>query len=283
MTIIEAAFLGLLQGVTELFPISSLGHSVILPPLLGWDLSESSESFLVFLVATHFATAVVLLLFFWRDWLSIAKGMLHSVTNCRIDEANIHGKIGWLLVVATIPAGILGLLFQSALQHLFASPTYVALFLIGNGILLYATEHIRRRSTIMEIHDDVRVAGLSWWQALFVGVMQCLALFPGFSRTGATLSGGLISGLSHQDAARFAFLLATPIIFAAAVLKLPHLFAATADELAPIMVGTLCAAVAAYASVKFLTRYFRSHTLTPFAIYCFLLGSLTLIALQMFY
>ena len=280
MTILQAALLGLLQGVTELFPISSLGHSVILPPLLGWDINESDSSFLVFLVATHFATAVVLLIYFWRDWLSIARGMLHTLRVRRIGPGDTYARIGWLLVVATIPAGILGLLFQSQLQDLFASSTYVALFLIGNGILLYGTEHIRRRSTIVEIHDDMRVAELSWWRALFIGFMQCLALFPGFSRTGATLSGGLISGLSHQDAARFAFLLATPIIFAAAVLKLPHLLGASIDVVVPTIIGSLFAALGAYFSIRYLTQYFKTHTLTPFAIYCLVVGALTLIALH---
>ncbi len=274
MTLLQAAILGLLQGATELFPISSLGHSVLLPPLLGWKLDESDPSFLVFLVATHFATALVLLVFFWSHWLSIVKGIVRSLKVRRIGPEETHAKIGWLLVVATIPAGLLGILFQTYLQQLFARPQYVALFLIGNGVLLYGAEHLRRRRGVVEAHDDRNVAGLSWGQAVFVGFMQSLALLPGFSRTGAALSGGLVSGLSHFDAARFAFLLATPIIFAAAVLKLPELLGSARIETLPIIVGSVSAALAAYLSVRFLTHFFRTRTLTPFALYCVIAGSL---------
>ena len=276
MTLMQAAVLGLLQGVTELFPVSSLGHSVLLPPLLGWSFNEHDPSFLVFLVATHFATALVLLLFFWQDWLHIIAGMLRSLRERRIEEDDTYAKIGWLLVVATIPAGLLGLLFQKSLQALFASPHFVAFFLLCNGALLYSAERLRRRRPHSDIHDDTRVALLTWRQALTIGLMQCLALFPGFSRTGASLSGGLLSELSRVDAARFAFLLATPIIFAAAVLKLPEL---TGEAIAPTLVGALCAAAGAYVSVRYLTHYFRTRTLTPFAIYCIGVGVLALVLL----
>jgi undecaprenyl-diphosphatase len=224
MSLLQASLLGLLQGITELFPISSLGHTVILPKIFGWDIDQSDPSFLIFLVATHFATALVLFAFFWRDWFNIIFGMLRSLRDRKIRAEDTYAKIGWLLVVATIPAGILGLLFQDYLKALFATPRYSAMFLIGNGILLFAAEMLRRRRSVAEIHDDAQIAALSWSKTVGVGFMQSLALLPGFSRTGATLSGGLLSGLSHQDAARFAFLLATPIIFAAAVLKVARTF-----------------------------------------------------------
>ena len=272
LTYLQAILLGALQGLTELFPISSLGHSVLLPPLLGWNIDQGSEYFLVFLVATHCATALVLLGFFFEDWLNILKGSLRSLRNRRIDQNNAHERMAWLLVVATIPAGLLGLLFEHTLKDLFATPQIVAGALILNGALLYGAELLKRRVRSAEKIGDAAIARLSSTQALQVGCMQALALIPGFSRTGATLSGGLLAGLDHESAARFAFLLATPIIFAASALKLPLLFTAHNYPVGEIIVGALASAIAAYLSVKFLMRYFHTKTLTPFAMYCVLAG-----------
>ena len=268
MTIPQALVLGLLQGVTELFPVSSLGHSVLLPAIFRWPLDEHDPSFLVFLVATHLATALVLFFFYWREWMQIFGGMWRTFIARNIDEREAEGKLGWLLVVATVPAGILGILFEKPLQQLFATPTYAAAFLSLNGALLFGAERLRRRV----VTKDARLGALSWASAIFIGCMQSLALLPGFSRTGATLAGGLLSGVSHEDAARFAFLLATPIIAAAAVLKLPELLTDARPDVAAIATGSAAAAAAAYLSVRYLTRYFRSHTLMPFAFYCALAG-----------
>jgi undecaprenyl-diphosphatase len=267
--------LGLLQGVSELFPVSSLGHSVILPSLLGWDIHQNDPFFLTFLVATHFATALVLLGFFWHDWWLILKGLGRSLKEREIRESDVHARLGWLLVVGTIPAGILGLLLEGKLRHIFASPQSAAVFLMLNGVLLYGAELLRRRAPAEERGDpDARIARrLSWSESVGVGAAQALALIPGFSRSGATMGGGLLAGLSNVDAARFAFLLATPIIGAAAVLKLPELAGAQGNGVrGQALVGAVCAAVTAYLSVRFLMRYFETNRLTPFAVYCFLAG-----------
>ncbi len=271
LTTLQAAILGVLQGVTELFPISSLGHSVILPGLLGWQIDQASDYFLPFLVLTHLATALVLLGFFWRDWLYLIQGVLRSFFT-RSLKGDPYAKLGWMLIVGTIPAGLLGLIFQTKLAALFADPKTVAIFLALNGILLGAIELLRRRGSQLFAGGDARIARLSFLQTLGVGTMQALALLPGFSRTGAALGGGLVAGLAHEDAARFSFLLATPIILAAAVLKVPHILHAPSATLVPALVGALCAAVAAFFSVRFLTHYFKTNTLLPFAIYCLLAG-----------
>jgi len=266
--------LGLLQGVSELFPVSSLGHSVVLPRLLGWNIHQNDAYFLTFLVATHLATAIVLLLFFWRDWVRILRGLGRSLRDRQIAPEDVDAKLGWLLVVGTIPAGILGLLLEHKLRHIFASPRSAAFFLILNGFLLYGAELLRRRAPQTDRDDDARIAKqVTWRDSFFVGAAQALALIPGFSRSGATMGGGLIVGLSHKDAARFAFLLATPIIGAAAVLKLPELAGHQGDGVrGQALVGALCSAVTAYLAVRFLMRFFETRTLTPFALYCLAAG-----------
>jgi undecaprenyl-diphosphatase len=267
--------LGLLQGVSELFPVSSLGHSVILPKLLGWNIHQNDSYFLTFLVATHLATAIVLLGFFWRDWVRILRGLGRSLREREIAPDDVDAQLGWLLVVGTIPAGILGLLLEHKLRHIFASPRSAAFFLICNGFLLYGAELLRRRAPQTSRDDDARIARQVGWRGAFlVGAAQAIALVPGFSRSGATMGGGLIVGLSHKDAARFAFLLATPIIGAAAVLKLPELFGHQGNGVrGQALVGALCSAVTAYLAVRFLMRFFETNRLTPFAVYCCLAGA----------
>jgi undecaprenyl-diphosphatase len=273
----QAAMLGLLQGVSELFPISSLGHSVILPKLFGWDIHQNAPYFLSFLVALHIATALVLLGFFWQDWVRIVKGLGRSLRDREVADAD--AKLGWLLVVGTIPAGILGLTLEHELRKLFASPQYASIFLALNGLMLYGAELLRRRAPVVEEDDDVRIARtLSWRQSVGVGAAQAIALIPGFSRSGAAMSGGLLVGLSHKDSARFAFLLATPIILAAGVLKLPDLAGSQGNGVrGPAVVGALCAALSAYLAVRFLMRYFETRTLMPFAVYSVCLGVATAI------
>jgi undecaprenyl-diphosphatase len=274
----QAIVLGLLQGFSELFPISSLGHSVILPQLLGWDIHQNDEFFITFLVATHLATAIVLFLFFLSDWLRIFKGMGRSFARREIGE-DPDARLGWLLVVGTIPAGLLGLLLQDSLRNLFASAQSAAFFLMLNGVMLYGAERLRRRAPEAEVDvpsavQDAQISRrVSWMGALGVGAAQALALIPGFSRSGATMGGGLVIGLNNEQAARFAFLLATPIIGAAAVLKLPDLFGSAGNGVrGPAFVGALCAALTAYLSVRFLMRFFETNRLTPFAVYCLVAG-----------
>ena len=271
----QGAMLGLLQGVSELFPVSSLGHSVILPRLVGWHIHQNDKFFITFLVATHLATALVLLGFFRRDWWRILKGLGRSLRDRGIDPADADAKLGWLLVVGTIPAGILGLLLESSLRSVFASAQSASIFLFCNGLLLFGAERLRRRAPQTAEDDDTRIARqVTWRDSALVGTAQALALIPGFSRSGATMGGGLLVGLSNKDAARFAFLLATPIIGAAAVLKLPELAGPDGRGVrGPALVGALCAAVTAYLAVRFLMRFFETRTLIPFAVYCLAAGA----------
>jgi undecaprenyl-diphosphatase len=274
----QAIVLGLLQGISELFPVSSLGHSVILPRLLGWHIRQNDSFFITFLVATHLATALVLVGYFWRDWVRIVKGLARSLREREIREDDADAKLGWLLVIGTIPAGILGLLLEHKLRSVFASAQSAAFFLMLNGILLYGAELLRRRAPQPEVGDpDHRIAQRVGWRSSFaVGAAQALALIPGFSRSGATMAGGLLVGLSNEDAARFSFLLATPIIGAAAALKLPELFGSQGNGVrGPALVGAICSAFTAFLAVKFLMRYFETNRLTPFAIYCLLAGAAT--------
>lgn len=265
--------MGGLQGITELFPISSLGHSIILPKFLGWNIDQHDEYFLIFLVATHFATALVLFCFFFKDWMLIIKGLFTSVKNRKIDPSDIYAKLGWLIVMSSIPAGLLGLLFEKKLKNLFASPEYVALFLILNGIVLFGAEILRKKKEESHSFNDAEISKLTFKQSIKIGFCQCLALIPGFSRTGSTIGGGLLVGLSHENAARFSFLLATPIIFAASLLKLPELFKTTDSHiLGPIVVGSITSGFFAYLSIRFLIKYFETKKLIPFAIYCIVIG-----------
>jgi undecaprenyl-diphosphatase len=275
----QAVLLGLLQGFSELFPISSLGHSVILPRLLGWNIHQNDNFFITFLVATHLATAIVLFAFFFSDWMRILRGLGRSLRDRQIGD-DADARLGWLLVVGTIPAGMLGLLLEHALRDVFASARSAAFFLILNGLLLYGAERLRRRAPVVDRAEDAaggdaRIARtITWRKALGVGAAQAFALIPGFSRSGATMGGGLVAGLSNEDAARFAFLLATPIIGAAAALKLPDLLGSSGNGVrGPALVGALCSAVTAYLSIRFLMRFFETNRLTPFAIYCLIAGT----------
>jgi len=271
----QAIVLGLLQGFSELFPISSLGHSVILPQLLGWNIHQNDAYFLAFLVATHLATALVLLGFFWNDWVRIVKGLGRSLRDRGVADDDPDAKLAWLLIVGTIPAGILGLLLEHKLRSVFASATSASFFLAMNGLLLFGAELLRRRAPQTDTDDDVRIAHtVEYRSSFFVGAAQALALIPGFSRSGATMAGGLVVGLSNKDAARFAFLLATPIIGAAALLKIPELLGSDGNGVrGQALVASLCAALTAYLSVRFLMRFFETNTLVPFAVYCLVAGT----------
>ncbi|WP_043511513.1 MULTISPECIES: undecaprenyl-diphosphate phosphatase [unclassified Actinoplanes] len=305
LTYAEAVVIGLLQGVTELFPVSSLGHSVLIPALIGgrWaqDLSLGADQspYLAFLVAVHVATAAALVWFFRADWVRIVRGLFTSVRDRRIE--NPDQRLAWLLIAATIPVGLAGLVLEHTVRTALGKPLPASIFLLVNGLLLAGVERIRRRtpeprvplavgsdgvyvgSTAQQhggvsahggdVESDHRLAGLGWKQAILIGAAQILALLPGISRSGVTIGAGLLRGLSHEDAARFAFLLATPVIAAAGVLKLPELAGPAGHGIAgPVLAGSLVAGVAAYVSLRFLTRYFETRTLNPFAIYCVVAG-----------
>jgi len=274
---LQALILGALQGIAEPFPISSLGHAVIFPRLFGWDIHQNDEYFLAFLVATHCATAIVLFGFFFQDWMRIFRGLGRSLRDRHIGAEDNDARLGWVIVIGTIPAGILGLALEHTLRDLFASAQAAAAFLIVNGILLLAFESLRRRPPHRGDgagDPDPRIAKISFKQALAIGTAQAGALVPGISRSGITMGGGLMTGLSNEDAARYSFLLATPIIAAAGLLKLPDLFGSAGDGVrGQALVGALAAALTTYLAVKFLLKFFETNRLTPFGIYCIVMGT----------
>ena len=272
MTLLQAIVLAALQGVTELFPVSSLGHAVVVPHLLGWDIDQQSPTFLPFLVLLHLGTALALLIYFWREWWMLLSSLLPGDSSPARSESR---HILLLLVVGTIPAGLIGLTFRNTLENLFSQWRLVAVFLILNGVMLAGGEFLRRRA------GSAQLSGLRPLPAILIGTSQAIALLPGFSRSGATMVGGLLVGLEHQSAARFSFLLATPIILAAALIEVPKLLLpASRLVLGPALVGGVISGVLAYASTVFLMRYFKQqevNALMPFAVYCVLLGLATLV------
>jgi undecaprenyl-diphosphatase len=281
----QAIVIGLLQGVTELFPISSLGHSVLLPAWLGWDSlvtaqSEKESFYLAFVVALHVATAVALLVYFRSEWVRIIGGFFRTLRTRRIETPD--ERMAWLLIVATIPVGIIGLAFEHSLRTVFAKPLASAIFLTLNGFILLAGEAYRRRAARRhQPHTDDAISDLDtldFKEAAAVGVAQTAALFAGISRAGITMVAGLARGFDHEDALRFSFLLATPIIFAAGIYKVPDLAGHLGDGIrGQALVGALFSGVAAYLSVRFLVRFFETRTLTPFAIYCLAAGGVSIL------
>ena len=304
LSYLQAIVIGLTQGVTELFPVSSLGHSVLLPAMIGgsWEplvtqssTGDSGSSFyLAFIVALHVATATALLLFFRREWVRIIGGFLRSVRPSlaarRLVADDDDSRLAWLIVIATIPVGITGLALEHTFRTIFAKPVAAAIFLTLNGVVLLVGERLRRTSEVALAgtasgpapeasgRGTRPVLSLSYREALQVGTFQVAALFAGISRSGVAMVGGLTRGLSHEDAARFSFLLATPVIFAAGVLKLPSLAGPAAAHIhGQLLVGVVVSFVAAYVSIRFLVRYFETKTLTPFAVYSLVAGVACLI------
>jgi len=264
MGLLEATLLAFLQGITELFPVSSLGHAVIVPMMLNWPIDLKSPAFLPFLVAIHFGTAVALLLYFWRDWFRFAQALI----NFRDPGSSNERRIAFYVCLATIPAVLVGAILEKFVRDAFARPVVAATFLIVNGLILLIAERLKTRGTRP-------LEGLSWASSLLIGVAQCFAFLPGISRSGITLAAGLASGHSHEAAARFSFLLGTPIILGATVHEAPKVLHTAAGWQTPTLVASLVAAITAYASIAFLMRYFRNHdfdALDPFAYYCFAAG-----------
>jgi undecaprenyl-diphosphatase len=322
LTYLQAIVIALVQGVTELFPVSSLGHSVLVPAWIGgeWEtlVTQSSQAsseasfYLAFIVALHVATALALLFFFRADWVRIVRGFLRSVPRSlrerRISALDPDERLAWMIVIATIPVGITGLALEHVFRTVFAKPVAASAFLFINGLILFAGERLRSRSETpapevpagaVQVHaasgsrsaeevagahaSDVRISGMPYLDGLVIGSFQIFALLAGISRSGVTMVGGLWKGLSHEDAARFAFLLATPVILAAGVLKVPSLFGSAGEHIhGQVVVGFLVCGVAAYISVRFLVRYFETHTLKPFAIYCLIAGAVSLVRFAAF-
>ena len=281
--VIKVIVLGLLQGVAELFPVSSLGHTVIVPGILDWGNLVSQQSFLPIVVTLHLGTAVALLFFYWRDWVALVRAFFKTAVKGRLD-ADPQGKTIWLLIVGTIPVGLLGLFLETPVKKLFFSapvPLLPAAFLFLNGVVLLGAERLRQRQEpqgvdrVKQESVFLRIDDLNFAQAFFIGLAQTAALIPGVSRSGVTMAASMRAKLSHEEALRFTFLLATPVIGAAALLEVPKLFKADQTTQIAAVAGFFVALAAAWLSVKFLTRYFQVGRLTPFAYYCLGAGLLS--------
>lgn len=295
LSYLQAIVMGALQGVAELFPISSLGHSILVPAWLGgsWkDMVTSQDStanspFLAFIVALHVATAIALVVFYWRDWVQVVLGVVDIVRTRSV--ASARSRLAALLIIATIPVGILGIIADKKLRHLFGNPRDAAIFLTINGVILLVVEQLTRRSQRRQggAHaapishggsDAEDFANLGFGEATVIGASQALALLPGISRSGVTISAGLLRGLDHARATHFAFLLATPVILGAGLLKVPELFKPENSGIhGQVLVGSIAAFVAALVAVAFLARYMKTRTLYPFVVYCLVAGVVSLI------
>lgn len=284
---LEAGVVGAFQGVAELFPISSLGHSVLIPAWVGgrWardlNVSSSESPYLAFVVGLHVATALALIVYFWRDWVRIVTGLVTSVVRREVRTSD--QRLAWLLVLATIPVGLVGLLAEHFVRTHLGKPTPAAVFLMINGGILLFAEHLRRRdpgvdSTYVDERisgpeSDARLAELSVPKAVTIGALQIAALAPGISRSGIATVGGMARWLSREDAARFSFLLATPVILAAGALKIGDLFGPLGNGIrGQVLFGSLLSGLGAYLAVRFLTRYLAQRSLRPFGIYCLVAG-----------
>jgi len=273
--------MGLLQGATELFPVSSLGHSVIIPSLLHWSFKQSDPSFVPFLVLLHLGTAGALLVLYRSEWVAIIRGFFSAAFRGQIQTDT--ERLAMLLLVGTIPAAILGVFLETRIKALFASPYEAAGFLIANGILMVAFEVLRRRAerrSSLQEDEFARAERISFRAAAIVGACQALAFLPGISRSGVTIGGGLVAGLRHQEAARFSFLLATPVILGAGLVEVPQMFS-SGVPIGEYLAATVLAGLAAYASARFLLRYFRSGRLDPYGYYCIAAGLLSLALLRL--
>jgi len=288
VTFAQALFMGLLQGATELFPVSSLGHAVLIPSLLHWSFKQSDPSFVPFLTLLHLGTAGALLVIYRDEWIVIIRGFFSAAFRGQIRTE--PERLAMLLLVGTLPTATVGVYLEHQIKVLFATPKIAASFLVVNGCLMLGAEFLRRRSerrasasgtTRLEQEEKFGAAEhISFRAAALVGACQSLALIPGISRSGITIGGGLVAGLRHVEAARFSFLLATPVILAAGIIEVPQLFS-PGVPLGEYMAGAVLAAIAAYLSARFLLRYFRSGRLDPYGLYCIVAGIVSLALLTL--
>jgi undecaprenyl-diphosphatase len=287
VTLAQALFMGLLQGASELFPVSSLGHAVIVPTLLHWTFKQSDPSFVPFLVLLHLGTAGALLVLYRDQWIVIIRGFFTAAL--RGEMRTDAERLSMLLLVGTIPAATLGVFLESRIKTLFASPYEAAGFLVINGVLMLGFEQLRRRaerraasSAASRVEQEAHFAQaerISFRAAALVGACQGLAFLPGISRSGVTIGGGLIAGLRHEEAARFSFLLATPVILGAGIVEVPQLFS-SGVPVGEYVAAAVLSGLAAYASARFLLRYFRSGRLDPYGWYCIAAGLISLALLH---
>jgi undecaprenyl-diphosphatase len=303
VTLIHSIIIAILQGISELFPVSSLGHAVLLPKLLHWGIDQKNPSWLAFLVALHLGTAVALLVYFRDEWISVVRALVRSVQHGRM-TGDADERLAWMVILGTLPAGLVGFVLEHPLRNLFGSPYAAAVFLAINGLLMVVGERLLQRQLANRERKATRVYAVSgsnavatypveeeeealgryrditelgWRDAAIVGFAQVAALFPGISRSGVTMVAGLAAGLTHEASARYTFLLATPIIGAAAVLEIPQLFEPSGRAvLDDALIGMVLAGIAAYLSVRYLMRYFQGGRLYPFAFYCCTAGVLSL-------
>lgn len=288
MTFAQALFMGLLQGATELFPVSSLGHAVLIPTLLHWSFKQSDPSFVPFLVLLHLGTAGALLFIYRNEWVAIVRGFFMAAVRGRIETP--PERLAMLLMVGTIPAGILGVYLETRIKSLFASPYLAAGFLVVNGLLMLGFEQLRRRAERRAALDSkprleqeesfAEAERISFRAAALIGACQALAFLPGISRSGITIGGGLLAGLRHQEAARFSFLLATPVILAAGLVEVPQLLS-SGVPVGEYLAGAFLSGAAAYFSARFLLGYFRSGRLDPYGWYCMAAGIVSLALLTL--
>jgi undecaprenyl-diphosphatase len=265
--------LALLQGVSELFPISSLGQTILIPALLHWKINRSDPSFLAFVTVLHLGTALALVVYYRTTWVRIVRAFVASAWRGKIGS-DPDEKLAWLLVVGTVPVGILGVLLKDSVQKFFGSAEIAAVFLMLNAGVMFLGEWLRKRQKMREGRTDKPLPALTWGQSAGIGVGQALALFPGISRSGASMVAGLICDLNHEDAANYSFLLATPVILAAGLFEIGDLSAPGSHGiLVQAVLGGVLAGVAAYAAVSFLVRYFRRNDLRPFGWYCLVFGA----------
>lgn len=282
MTFAQAIALALLQGVSELFPVSSLGQTILIPAVLQWhNINRADPTFLAFITVLHLGTALALVVFYRKTWVRIVRALVASVVRGKL-SSDPDEKLGWLLIVGTVPVGLLGVILKDPVRQFFGSAQTAAIFLVINAFIMFFGEFLRRRQKTQFHRTDRPIAHLSWFEAVGVGVGQALALFPGISRSGASMVAGLLFDLNHEDAANYSFLLATPVILAAGLLEIGDLTAPGAHTvLVQAVIGGIIAGIAAYASVAFLVRYFKNNDLRPFGWYCLIFGAVCLALARM--